>query len=154
MTLAKDSITRQDWDKDLELYSPFSIRDELIECEIKLRKTVRKLYNEKNITFSDYQSSSNDLQLFLNWISKINSIAFKEILTDMEKPAQAILKATDDLKKVANKIESYQKFFNILSRFIKLGEIIFSAIKAGSVTGSVAAIGSLVLEIQDILDKF
>ena len=155
MSLAKASITRKLWDDDLQVYSPFAIRDKLIDCEVALRKQARELFYSQQISFSEYQSITNDLQSILDFAAKINSIGFNQVLTDMDEPAGAILKAIDDLNAAASKIKGYQKFFDILSRLIKLGGVILSAVAAvstGNPVGSVASIGSLVAGIQDLVD--
>jgi len=146
-------ITRNDWDKDLFTESPFSIRDQLLDCEIALRNKAVSLFNDQKLSFDEFVQITNDLQAIIDFAAKINSIGFQQILTDIQEPAQKIIKAIDELGKAAAKIESFQKFFDILSRLIKVGGIILSALATSTTGGAVAAIGSLVVGIQELVDN-
>lgn len=146
-------ITRDDWDKDLQVKSPFSIRDQLLECEIALLNRAKELFDAKELSFNEFSQITNYLQAILDFATKINSIGFQKILTDMQQPAKAILRAIDELEKAAAKIQSFQKFFDILSRLVRIGGIILEALATSTTGGAVAAIGSLVVGLQDLVDN-
>lgn len=141
MSSAKD-ITREDWDTQ----SPFSLRERLLELEFAIRKRAKELFDTGEISFSDYEKITNYCQDILNFVAKINSLQFTQVLTDMEKPGKEISDATSSLTKAADKIQSFQNFFDILSLLTKLGGVILNAISGGSV----ATIGSLVTELKDL----
>ena len=149
MSLAKDAITRQDWDVNSQLKEPSSLRDRVIELENTLRKRAKDLYNTNKISFSEYESITNDCQRILDFAAKINSMQFNQVLTDMDEPAKKIIEATNSLEKAAAKIQGFQKFFDILSRLIKLGQVVFNAISGGGV----AAIGTLVTGLKELGDR-
>jgi hypothetical protein len=149
MSLAKDAVTRQDWDINSQLKEPSSVRDQIIELEFALRERAKKLFNTQKISFSEFQSITNDCQGILDLAAKINSMQFNQVLTDMGEPAKKIIEATNSLKKAAAKIQEFQKFFDILSRLIKLGQVVFNAISSGGV----AAIGTLVTGLKDLSDQ-
>jgi hypothetical protein len=149
MSLAKDAITRQDWDINSQLKEPSSLRDRVIELEKTLRDRAKYLYNTSKIGFSEYESITNDCQRILDFAAKINSMQFNQVLTDMEEPAKKIIEATNSLEQAAVKIQGFQKFFDILSRLIKLGQVVFNAISGGGV----AAIGTLVTGLKDLGDQ-
>jgi len=149
MSLAKDPITRQDWDINSQIIEPSSMRDQIMELEFVLRKRIKKLYVTQKISFSDFDSLTNDCQKILDFAASINSVQFNQVLTDMHEPAKKIIEATNSLKEAAAEIQGFQKFFDVLSRLIKLVNVVFHAISGGGV----AAIGTLVKELKDLADQ-
>lgn len=149
MSLAKDPITRENWDINSQLKEKDSLRDQIIELEFALRTRTKKLFDNQEISFSDFESITNDCQRVLDFAAKINSLQFNQVLTDTSKPAKKIIEATDSLKKAAAKIQEFQNFFDVLSRLIKLLQVVSNAISESSV----AAIGTLVTGLKDLGDE-
>lgn len=149
MSLAKDPITRQDWDKSTQLHEPSSVRDQIVDLESVLLARAKKLYTARKISFSEFESNTNDCQKILDFAAKTNSKQFNQVLTDMQQPAKKIIEAINSLEAAADKIQGFQRMFDILSRLIKLVGAILNAIPGGSV----AAIGTLVTGLKDLADQ-
>ncbi|KAB8318699.1 hypothetical protein SD81_014800 [Tolypothrix campylonemoides VB511288] len=74
---------------------------------------------------------------------------FNKVLTDMDEPAKKIIEATNTLDKAAAKIQEVQKFIDVLSRLIKLGQVLSNVISGGGI----AAISTLVTELKSFGDQ-
>lgn len=149
MSSVENVITRENWDVNSQFKELSSLRDQIIDLEDALRKRAKELFNEKKISFSNYESITNDSQKIVDLAAQINSIQFNQVLTDMKEPAKQIIEATNSLNKAAAKIQGIQNFFDILSRLIKLGQVVANAISNGSIAG----IGTLVTELKNIADR-
>ncbi|MEH2242919.1 hypothetical protein [Nostoc sp.] len=121
----------------------------MIELKSALEKRAAELLDEQKISFSESKLINNECQKILDFAAKLNSIELNKVLTDINEPAKKIIEATNSLDKAAAKIQEAQKFIDILSPIIRLGEAVSNAI----VSGGVAAIGNLVRELQDIGDR-
>ncbi len=149
MLLTNNAITREDWDVNSLVKKPHSLRDKVIELQNKLRERAKYLYNNNKINFSEYMSISNECQRILDFAAKINSMQFNKVLTDMDEPAKKIIEATNTLNKAAAKIQEVQKFIDVLSRLIKLGQVVSNAISGVGI----AAISTLVTELKSFGDQ-
>lgn len=149
MSLAKDPIIRHEWDVSTQLHEPSSVRDQIVDLEAVLLGRVRKLYTAHKISFSEFDSNTNDCQTILDLAARVNSLRFNQVLTDMQQPAEKIIDAINSLEAAADKIQGFQKMFDILSRLIKLVGALLNAITRGSV----AAIGTFVTELENIANS-
>ncbi|MEH2005545.1 hypothetical protein [Nostoc sp.] len=127
-----------------------SLKNQMIELKSALEKRAAQLLHDQQISFSESKVINNECQKILDFAAKLNSIELNQVLTDINEPAKKIIEATNSLDKAAAKIQEAQKFFEILSPLIRLGEAVSKAIANPT---SVAAIGTLVTELKDIGDR-